>query len=161
MVYLPKIRLTLLALIALVACVGCSAPKAVSIPCGFTSDMPKPGWIDYDYPSSAFIYGIGISSSAGPVSEKKQVARLEAKRDLAQQLSVEVFSRFEHQVSTQGEEYVEHVRTLTRQVSEMQLTSVSIVDSWQDGDGCVVYSLARMPKEKADRLYGQVKEVLR
>lgn len=143
-----------LLLISLVIFLGGCAGQS----CLFKSNGPRPDWVDSIVKRSDGIYGVGVARCQKTVEEQKIVADLYAKRDLSAQVAVEVYSILESEQTQLNGVVKSEFKMKIREVTDLHLSFARIVERWQDGESCQIYSLAMVPMDRVVKLSGEVKE---
>lgn len=130
--------------------------------CTFETSGPRPVWADNVVNRPDGVYGVGIAKGNGSAAEQRMVADMLAKRELSAQVAVEVFSLLESETGSTvkggSEEIKSEFKMKIREVTDMHLSFVRIIERWQDGESCQVYSLAKLPMERVAQLSGEAKE---
>ena len=140
------VRLSLLSVISaiFVGCVGQS-----DIACSVFSDKVPPKWLEktpFEMGlSQDFYYGQGSSSNDESYQKRRKEAIKSAQADLAQIVSVEIFSRH----ITQNINNETRVQAVAKAISQVKAENIELISQWHDKNDCSTHVLVRVSKKKA------------
>lgn len=135
------------------------------------SAQKKPSWVDNRPVNPAFYIGIGYAQQDPSLGDYRKIAKDEALRDLASEITVNISSEFIHTIVEQSGMVEEDVRKQVRSSTEASLEGYELVDNYEsDSEYWVYYRMdkddyAAAKKAKLDRakglaldLYGKAKQ---
>ncbi len=99
----------------------------------------KPDWIDTRPVNDAYYIGIGYAQKDPGLGNYHQIARDNALKDLASEITVNISSSFIHTIAEQAGMVVEDVQSYVRSTTEANLEGYELVDKWEDDKEYWVY----------------------
>lgn len=104
----------------------------------------KPDWIDTRPVNDAYYIGIGYAQKDPGLGNYHQIARDNALKDLASEITVNISSSFIHTIAEQAGMVVEDVQSYVRSTTEASLEGYELVDKWEnDKEYWVYYRLSK------------------
>ena len=99
----------------------------------------KPDWIETRPVNDAYYIGIGYALKDPGLGNYHQIARDNALKDLASEITVNISSSFIHTIAEQAGMVVEDVQSYVRSTTEASLEGYELVDKWEDDKEYWVY----------------------
>ncbi|HGY55642.1 MAG TPA: hypothetical protein ENK44_08080 [Caldithrix abyssi] len=99
----------------------------------------KPNWIENRPVNDAYYIGIGYAQKDPGLGNYHQIARDNALKDLASEITVHISSSFIHTIAEQAGMIAEDVQSYVRSTTQANLEGYELVDKWEDDQEYWVY----------------------
>jgi len=109
--------------------------------CHLTEKRLKPHWIEEQPQNEHYLYGIGIAPKQISVSNQIQAAKILAMRDISQQITVYVNSKYQEIIKETGYQGTTSIESHTNITTESFLQRIKTIDQWNDVENCNIYML--------------------
>lgn len=117
-------------------------------------DKPKPVWVKDGWSKSGYYSGVGRIDKRKDAEEWIKSAEQAAINSAAQQISIDVKSKFRDEMGKGSQDYKQKFEQDISLVVETSvkenLRGLSIADKWLDKDDCVLFALAQIPEESVE-----------
>ncbi|MBN2424231.1 MAG: LPP20 family lipoprotein, partial [Calditrichaceae bacterium] len=98
---------------------------------GLVFGQKKPSWVDNRPVNPLYYIGIGSAQKDPALGDFRKIAKDEALRDLASEITVNISSEFIHTIVEQSGMVEEDVRKQVRSSTEASLEGYELVDNWE------------------------------